>query len=117
MSVRKGEDQLANAQLAFRAAALAGMQPVLTCNGHPHVDVAEFDVVLGGRSLVGVLHEQIEQALTIATVHGGRLWLDTDGKLCIVWPITPGPGEPEDQPARVQASVPSRKPRAKAGAR
>lgn len=109
---QSGEDQLATAQLCFAAAAMAGMHPTLTCNGHPHIDVAEYDVVLGGSGMVGVLHEDIVLAVSIAEAHGGRLWLDVTGKLCIVWPITHGPGELEEQSPKVQAATPRPKKKA-----
>lgn len=106
------ESQLADAQLCFVALAMAGMQPTLTCSGHPHIDAAEYDIVIGGSGMVGVLHEDLVAAAGIAEVHGGRLWLDTDGKLCVVWPLAPGPGEPDEQPPKVQASQSRKRNRA-----
>lgn len=95
---KRNAEQLAKAQLAFAAATDAGMQPMLECNGFPnHQQLAEFNVTLNPNPMQGLLHEDIERALEIATECGGRLWVGPpDDKLSIVWPLpeTPdGPGE------------------------
>lgn len=86
------DKQQLRAIAVWRALANNDLQPILTCNGHPNRGLAEYDVVVGGSDMVGVLHEHIEQVRVTAEEHGGRMWLDPSGKLCVVWPLERKPG-------------------------
>lgn len=81
-----------NAALAtFVACVVEGLNPTLTAHTKPVNGEAEYDVLIGGRGLQGVIHEDIETVLHIATEHGGRAFIHHadklgEGCLCIVWP-------------------------------
>lgn len=87
---------------AFSACVDARLNPSLICERVPYdgePDHAEYNVTLGGRGSVGVLHEDFAALLIIANDHGARLFLDRDGVLALVWPRDDplGPGDPADR--------------------
>lgn len=101
-----------NAALAaFVACVVAKLNPSLNAHTERRNGKAEYEVLIGAGS-AGVIHDQIEAVLRIATDHGGRAFIDTrdlhrtdaewkHGRLCIVWPPTdrpiPGPGDLSEQ--------------------
>jgi hypothetical protein len=100
---QQNAEQLDKAQAAFAEAATAGMQPTLVCDGFPRHQLAEFSIGLNPNPMAGLIHEELEEALKIATRNGGRCWLGANDKLSIAWPLpekAPGPvGQDEQGPA------------------
>jgi hypothetical protein len=101
---REALERVTRAYAAFLAVLEAGMQPTLTASIQTGLNwrEGEYDVLVEGLSHHGVLHEDIETALAIATKHGGRLFLlgsgDEKGTLAILFPYerVPGPDGSDD---------------------
>ncbi len=96
---------------AFTECAAAQLNPTLQAHTLPVNGDAEYDVIIGGRGLQGVLHEEIAAVLAIAERHGGRAFVhhaekSGEGCLCIVWPRaerTSGPDPAGEHEAQVKA--------------
>lgn len=99
-----------NAALAaFVACVVARLNPTLRAHTQPYSGEGEYEVLIGGRGVAGVVHEDIEAVLRIAKEHGGRAFIDTrdihrsdaewkQGRLCIVWPgRSPSGPDPESE--------------------
>lgn len=93
------EEQIHSAMHAWAACLDAKLNPELESLDKPYDGLAEFMVSVNGRGMEGIVHENIEKALQIASDHGGRAWIAPGGYLHIVWPIegAPGPGEPSEK--------------------
>lgn len=109
MSARKPRSgvstNLDRAVAVTRALLEAGLQPTLNANVQSGNNwrEGEYDVVIEGSSLYGVIHEEIVAALAIAEEHGGRLWLSSraiggDGKLAILFDYKHPPGPIPESP-------------------
>lgn len=94
------EPNVMRAFMAFREVLETGMNPELLSTVQQGNDwrKGEYDLVIRGSSMYGVIHEEISSLLQIAEKHGGRLWLDRQGStLAILFPYErpAGPGEDE----------------------
>lgn len=95
------------AQAAFAAVLAEGV-----CARLEAVNVEtepEYNVVLGdGLPGHGLIHEQIVALIKIAESHEGRLFLQDDEPLVIVWPLSPGsvgPGTHADRPVSLRTKI------------
>lgn len=94
------------AYAAFRDALLAGVQPCLdsSIQDGNNWREGEFDVLIRGSSVYGVLHEEIQKLLDIAERHGGRLWFDRNHQtLAILFPYEHPPG-PDGEPSPAETA-------------
>lgn len=110
-----------NAALAaFVSCVVARLNPTLRCHTGKWNGGGEYELLVGGRGMSGIIHEDIEAVLAIATQHGGRAFvtpedLDDDerrGRLCIVWPGRAPDGPDPSSEHDAQAAQGRRKPRA-----
>lgn len=91
-------ERIARVYAAFLDTLRAGFQPAMTASIQSGNDWrrGEYDLLVGGQSDYGVIHEEIVKLVEIAERHGGRVWLqrrDKDALLAILFPYerTPGP--------------------------
>jgi len=83
-------DHQAAALGAFVACVVADLNPTLRAITMPANGGAEYEVIVNGRGLAGVLHDDIATVLAIASDHGGRAFVHhadqtREGCLYIVW--------------------------------
>lgn len=83
-------DQQQAALGAFVALVVADLNPTLRAITMPVNGEAEYEIVVNGRGMSGVRHDEIYNVLRIAEDHGGRAFVHhadqpREGCLCIVW--------------------------------
>lgn len=75
---------------AFVACVVADLNPALRAINTPVNGDTEYELIVNGRGLTGVQHDEIGQVLDIATTYKGRAFVHHsekagEGCLCIVW--------------------------------
>jgi hypothetical protein len=120
-------EQQNQALRAFVACTVAGLNPSLHAYTKPHNGAGEYEIIIGGRGMAGIIHEDIEAILRIATEYGGRAFFHVEDRtpgfltegvsrdgLCIVWPGRPPSGPDPEGEHDAQAAQGRRKARAEA---
>lgn len=64
-------EQQSRALACFVSCVVEDLNPSLQANSQPHNGEAEYVVLLGRRGVAGLIHEDLEAVLRIATEHGG----------------------------------------------
>lgn len=91
-------DHQSAALAAFVECVVGHLNPSLRAFTKPANGGCEYEIVIGGTGR-GILHEQIEEVLRIATKHGAHAFISHthdedvyDRPLCLIWPDKKVPG-------------------------